>query len=105
MKADIAVGNDSTGWCNLANIAFRAAKPFSRADADRVNVDVWDGLVDEMQQHLSDHGISMESSEIRLSPTLELDPKTEQFVGDHADAANKFLKREYRQGYEVPELA
>jgi len=28
-----------------------------------------------------------------------------RFIGDHADAANKLLKREYRKGYEVPEIA
>jgi predicted dehydrogenase len=38
----------------------------------------------------------------RLGRSLAFDPKTERF----ADAeANKHLKREYRQGFEVPELA
>ena len=47
----------------------------------------------------------MESDSIRLSPLLTLDTKTEQFVGEEADSANQFLKREYRKGYEVPEIA
>jgi len=38
----------------------------------------------------------------RLSRSLEFDPKTERFA-DHE--ANKYLKREYRRGFEVPQLA
>ena len=36
---------------------------------------------------------------------LELDVEKGRFTGDSAEAANKFIKREYRKGYEVPELA
>ncbi len=42
---------------------------------------------------------------IRISPLLELDPQTEQFVGEGADIGNPFLKREYRERYVVPDLA
>jgi hypothetical protein len=35
---------------------------------------------------------------------LRLDGKTERFVETGSEAGNQFLKREYRQGYEVPEL-
>lgn len=105
LNADVAVGNDSTGWCNLANIAFRAGKEFSMDDARSVDDPQWNGLVEEMQAHLGAHSIPMEGSEIRLSGMLNVDDKTEQFTGPGADAANKFLRREYRKGYEVPELA
>ena len=105
LNAPIDVGNDSTGWCNLANIAFRAGKDFARDDADQVGVEIWDGLINEMAEHLSDHNIPIESSQIKLSAALQLDQKTERFVGDHADTANQFLKRQYRKGYEVPDLA
>lgn len=35
--------------------------------------------------------------------TLEFDPKTETFVGDNAKAANSFLSRDYRKGFEIPD--
>jgi predicted dehydrogenase len=38
----------------------------------------------------------------RLGRSLEFDPKTERFKDREA---NKYLKREYRKGFEVPELA
>ena len=61
-------------------------------------------LIGEMDTHLKAHSLALDSDAIRLSPMLELDTKTEQFTGQHADAANQFLKREYREGYEVPSL-
>jgi hypothetical protein len=35
---------------------------------------------------------------------LEVDVANEVFTGPHAEAANRFLKREYRNGYVVPEI-
>ena len=35
---------------------------------------------------------------------LHVDVEKEVFVGEHAAAANEFLKRQYRAGYEVPTL-
>ncbi|WP_442505196.1 Gfo/Idh/MocA family oxidoreductase [Novipirellula sp. SH528] len=105
LNAEIALGNDSTGWCNLANIAFRSGENFTNAKAAELDSSLWKSLLNEMDTHLSANGIAMESDEIKLSPMLELDPETEQFVGEHADAGNTFLKRQYRAGFEVPDLA
>ena len=46
----------------------------------------------------------MTGGDVLLSPMLQVDPEREVFVGDNAAAANKFLKREYRKGYEVPAI-
>jgi predicted dehydrogenase len=105
LNAEVAVGNDSTGWCNLANVAFRAGGEFSRQTAAQVSLEPWRVLIGEMDQHLQAHSIALESEAIRLSPMLELDSKSEQFVGEHAETANRFLRRDYRKGYEVPSLA
>jgi len=64
----------------------------------------WQGLLAEMKQTLAAHGIRLTSDAIRLSPVLEVDVAAEKFVGDHADAANRFLKREYREPFVVPEI-
>ncbi|MFO7975487.1 MAG: hypothetical protein R6V12_12725, partial [Candidatus Hydrogenedentota bacterium] len=39
----------------------------------------------------------------RLGRTVRFDPETETFPGD--DEANALLTRQYREGFEVPELA
>jgi len=41
----------------------------------------------------------------RLGVTLDFDPARETFTCANAEYANKLLKREYRQGFEVPQLA
>ena len=58
-----------------------------------------------MESHTRAHGVKMASDQIRMSPMLELDTESGRFVGDRAEIANQLIKREYRAGYEVPELA
>jgi hypothetical protein len=105
LNAEIAVGNDSTGWCNLANVAFRTGKNQDKEAADGIELEQWTTLMGEMDEHLDSHKLSRLSDDIRVSPMLELDAKTEQFVGSGSNTANQFLNREYRKGYEVPDLA
>ncbi|MEM6471978.1 MAG: Gfo/Idh/MocA family oxidoreductase [Planctomycetota bacterium] len=104
LNAEIELGNHSTGWCNLANVAFQAGKDFDAEEARSLKLDQWREVLAEMVGHLSQHDIRLEGGEIKLSQSLELDPSTEMFVGDGAYEANRFLKRTYRKGYEVPEI-
>ncbi len=104
LNTDVQVGHDTTGWCNLANIAFRVGTAFSKEAAQAVpdNSGQWQGLVEDMGEVLTAHGSSIEVGKVMLSPMLTVDAKSEQFVGEHAGAANQFLKREYRAPYVVP---
>ena len=104
LNAEIQVGHDSTGWCNLANITYRTGKPFTHTDAADVDVEIWTELVGEMKSLLERHEIDIESKAIKLSPALEIDPETQRFIGEHADAANRFIKRDYRDGFVLPEI-
>lgn len=106
LNAPVAVGHLSTGWCNLGNITFQAGSAYSKQQAQRIARDSqpWTQLLDDMQQLLDAHGIDMESSQIRLSPILELDPKSEKFIGRNAEVANPHLKRKYRKPFVVREV-
>lgn len=106
LNADVEVGHLSTGWCNLANIAFQTGRPFTKKDAAAVSGDegIWQSLLQEMEQHLAAHDVKIASDEVLLSPMLTVDQRTEVFSGAHATAANAFLKREYRAPYVVPEI-
>ena len=107
LNADVEVGHHSTGWCNLANVAFRAGNDFSRAMAKEVAEsvpDVWKHLTDDMEQTLSAHGLDLESAGIKLSPLLNYDITTEKFVGPDAGSANRYLTREYRKPFVVPRI-
>jgi hypothetical protein len=106
LKSDAETGHYSTGWCNLANIAFLAGKRFSEETAQKIRggSNLWGNLLTEKKRLLSAYDIDMEGGEIKLSPVLNLDPKTEMFSGDHSEEANRFLKRKYRKPYVVPEV-
>lgn len=105
LNAEIAVGNDSTGWCNLANVAFQAGDNYRSEAAAEIQLEQWQSLLGEMENHLAAHDLTLDGGDIKLSPLLELDSKTEQFVGSGSEVANGLLKRDYRKGYEVPEIA
>ncbi len=107
LNSPMRSGSDTTSWCHLANIMARAGGRFSHAEAAKVEdpSGLWTGLVGEMGKLLDAHGLEMESDEIRFTPLLAIDAATEQFVGEGAEAANAFLKREYREPFVVPEIA
>jgi hypothetical protein len=107
LNADVEVGHHSTGWCNLANIAYRAGAACSRDAAASVNpdLDLWQDLVLSMEQVMQSHGLEFSDPALQLSPVMEFDATAERFVGPHASTANAFLKRSYRAGFEIPTLS
>ncbi len=105
LNTDVQVGHHSTGWCNLANIAYQTGATFTVEGSKQIDNEIWTGLVSEMKEHLKAHQVELTSDQIKLSPVLEIDVAKEKFVGAHADAANALLKRQYRAPYVVPEIA
>ncbi|MDZ4853071.1 MAG: Gfo/Idh/MocA family oxidoreductase [Pirellulaceae bacterium] len=105
LNAEIQVGHDSTGWCNLANVAYQTGRPYSSSDAKQIDQKGWHELLAETSALMSRHNLKLESDQIRLSPILEIDAKSQRFVGTNAEAANRFLKRDYREGFVVPQIA
>lgn len=104
LKADVQVGHDSTSWCNLANIASRMGIEFELADTEQIKQSTWRDTLQQFSGHLEGRGMKLNDKSLKLSPLLSLDAQG-HFVGDGADKANGMLKREYREGYEVPEMA
>ncbi len=104
LNAEIEVGHHSTGWCNLANISYRAGSQMSVNDIRAVEQPQWQQLIDQMEKHLGVYDLKLDDKAIQISPMLSLN-EDGQFVGENSETANKFLKREYRKGFEVPELA
>ncbi len=104
LNADVEVGHNSTGWCNLANIAWRVGGAFSPDQAREIDNETWQSLLSDTQEHLSAYDIKFDQSQTVFGPMLELDVDTQRFTGEHANLANRFIKREYRAGYEVPAL-
>lgn len=105
LNAEVAVGNDSTGWCNMANVVYRVGESFDMDIAKNANSEVFASVVNEFQDHLAAYGKSLNDDEFQGSDWLTLDEKTQQFTGTNSEVANQYLKRDYRSGYEVPSLA
>jgi hypothetical protein len=81
--------------------------PYSHASATTAaqNLPAWSQLVERLEKQIADNGIDIATSDFKLSPVLEFDAKTEQFTGESAATANKFLRRQYtRPEFAVPEL-
>jgi hypothetical protein len=49
-------------------------------------------------------GVPEDQAKYRLGPTLSIDPATERFIGDHADAANALVQDPNNPGFEIPTL-
>ncbi len=56
-----------------------------------------------LEGHISATMVHMANIAYRLGHTLEFDPKTEKFIGHGASQANRFLKRNYREPFMVPD--
>ena len=102
LAAPIRTGHHSSGWCNLANVAHRVAATgaASVASVRGGSPPALNPLVDDFAKRLGAFDLTLDS--LIASPRLVHDPSTEQFVGENAQRANGFLKRDYRAGYEVP---
>jgi len=104
LNAEAQIGHDSTGWCNLANVGYQTASSFNAEQLAVAgsHLEAWPVLMKELESQLAPLKINV--SDLKVSPKLQHDAKTELFTGDHAEVANRFLKRTYRKGYVVPEI-
>jgi predicted dehydrogenase len=104
LNAPVEMGHHSTGWCNLANIAVQAGSAYdSQRLASAGSLDAWPELIEAMERQLAPHGAT--TADLVASPVLHHDPVAERFVGENAEAANRFLRRDYRAGFEVAEVS
>jgi predicted dehydrogenase len=105
LNADVETGHHSTGWCNLANIAFRAGGRMDHQSIMSIQSPEWHTMMQELHNHAATYSIGPDSGDIQASVLLELDPAAGRFTGQNSEIANGFLRREYRKGYEILEIA
>ncbi len=56
-----------------------------------------------MAEHLGKNAVDLAATPLTLGSNLQIDPKTERFVGN--EAANGMLHRNDRKGFEIPKIA
>ncbi len=103
LNADILEGHLSSALCHLGNISYRLGTPVSSTEVQKALGEDAEaqGTLDRFLQHLADNQVDPQTAKIGLGPKLALTDH-ETFTGEHADAANKMLTREYRAPFVVP---
>ena len=105
LNADIEVGHLSASLCHMANTSYRLGK---KATPDEIKATIGDNAemmdsFNRMLEHLAANEVNLENEPITIGPMLTMDAAKEQYVGEHSDLANMFLKRNYREPFVVPE--
>ncbi len=107
LNAEIEDIHLSSAWCHLGNISYRLGNQYSREQAEAQVVDFqgWNDVIADFHEHLKANEIDAGAGDIKLGAMLEIDAEKETFVGASATTpALNLLRRQYRRGYEVPEV-
>jgi predicted dehydrogenase len=105
LNGEILEGHLSSALCHLGNVSYRLGtmQPFSqKTKAFGDDKDAYEALA-RMEAHLKDNKVPLDSTSYQVGLKLAIDPKTETFVNNAE--ANRYLTREYRNGYVVPAKA
>jgi predicted dehydrogenase len=104
LAADIEEGHLSSALCHLGNISLRMGEQMpATACKERLagNEEACETF-DRFASHLTANGVDASKQKVHFGLDLQIDPQSETFIGEHAEAANPHLTREYRKGFEVP---
>jgi predicted dehydrogenase len=105
LHADIEVGHLSAALCHMANTSYRLGKKMKPDEIKAAladNPEMLDSF-NRMIEHLAANEVDLEKEPITMGPMLTMDSQKEQYVGENAELANMFLKRNYREPFVVPE--
>ena len=102
LAADILEGHLSSALCHLGNISYRLAKecPFEKPKEFGDNQVVGDSVM-TLLENTKAIGVDPEKATLWVGPKLRFDPVREKFV-DRPEA-DRFLTRDYRAPFAVPE--
>ena len=108
LRAPLIEGHLSTALVHMANIAYQVGTPHSIEQARDVVQDCGPealAVFDGFREHLIINGVDWAKTKVAVSPWIEMDPKTEQFVGtsDTVTRANQLVRRQYRKPFVIPE--
>ena len=110
LNASALEGHLSAGISHLGNISYYMGEEneVSVEEAESIlakvkSLDDNSATLHRTVQHLKDNGVDLEKYPLAMGPMLEFDPEQEVFTNN--EAANAWLTREYRKGFECPKPA
>lgn len=93
----------SSALAHLGSISLALGKEQTLKDWQASNKNATLGeAAERMSVHLEANQVDLSKTPLALGAMLSFDPEKEQFTGTLAAEANKFLKGEYRKGFELP---
>ena len=105
IRTDILEGHLSTSLCHMGNISYRIGTESSNEQIKEVIQGDKDSLeaFERFERHLAANGVRLKNIPAVLGPWLKMNSKKESFFGNFSRQANKFLTRDYRKPFIVPE--
>ncbi len=109
LNADIVEGHISSALCHMGNISHRLGQLSLPEEIQEAIKDEPQaaGAFERFREHLFANWVDMSKTRAVLGPWLQMDTRKERFVGDDRFGitrwANGLLKRDYREGFVVPE--
>ena len=108
LRADVLEGHLSTALVHMANVSYRLGTLRSSEEAREAIQDRGSDALEtfgRFREHLVANGVDFSKAKVVLGPWLEMDARTEQFVGDADTArrANELSRGTYRKPFVVPE--
>jgi len=105
LNCDAEVAHYSAALCHLPNISYRLGQQgtYDKARGSIGNNTEVVAVLERIRDNCKAVGVPVDKTVYMVGPTLTFDPKTERFTGDLADEANKYVSRDYRKPFVVPE--
>lgn len=103
----VSHGYHAAALAHMANISYRLGKLVSndevkeRLSNSKAALETFDHFV----QNLVDNKIDPKAEQAQAGPWIEYDPKSEKFIGEFADEANKLAKGDYEAEFELPKIS
>ncbi len=107
LSCPVRTGHLSCGLALQGNISHLVGKrqPLAAVRAAVRGNRLCEEALDRMVHHLQAHGVDLNRDQLTVGPVLTFDPESERFTGEHAEAANRLLRRSsYRAPFVVPEV-
>ena len=101
LNADIEDGHLSSALCHVGNISYKLGEKASTEEiVAAMKSEEGQATLKRTVEHLQENGVDLRKTPLALGPKLGIENET--FTGEHAEAANKHLSRDYREPFVVP---